>query len=64
MNTRYSRPFHRSQGAYAGAWFALPALPALLVVVGLGLLALLHTPEAPPSRAQTATELPSLPPDA
>ena len=61
MNTRYSRPFHRSPGAYAGAWFALPAL---LVVVGLGLLALLHTPEAPPSRAQTATELPSLPPAA
>lgn len=61
MNTRYSRPFHCSHGAYAGAWFALPAL---LVAVGLGLLALLHTPEAPPSRAQTATELPSLPPAA
>jgi hypothetical protein len=61
MNTRYSRPFDRSHGAYAGLWFALPLL---LVVISFGLLALLHTPEAPPSRAQTTTELPSLPPAA
>lgn len=62
MNTRHSRPPHRGHGAFAGAWFALPAL--LLAAGGLGFLALLDAPEAPPSRAETATELPGLPPAA
>ncbi len=61
MTTRYTRPFHSGEGAFAGAWYTLPAL---LLAVGLGFLALVDAPETLPSRAETGTELTSLPPAA